>query len=186
MHLALPYDFSLVDGNPVELIWNLLSVFVGNNFGISWISEQQIVDLVCHVDMMIWVVKFLVGFLAVVGRNMKISWNFVDFNLTLYLTPLLILQALHSWLIDEVLADVLVIVHGELLFTVFIQHVFVQSTFDVDNVNASDVYDIKRKDAAGGFRESNVYVKVELNTITSAYLTNWSSSMVSIRISLVF
>jgi hypothetical protein len=75
-------------------------------------------------------------------------------------------------LVDEVLADVLVIVHGELLFTVFIQHVFVQSTFDVDNVNASDVYDIKRKDAAGGFRESNVYVKVELNTITSADLTN--------------
>lgn len=186
MHLALPYDFSLVDGNPVELIWYLLSEFVGNNFGISWIAEQKIVDLVCHVDMMIWVVKFLVGFLAVVGRNMKISWNFVDFNLTLYLTPLLILQALHSWLVDEVLADVLVIIHGELLFTVFIQHVFVQSPFDVDNVNASDVYDIKRKDAAGGFRESNVYVKVELNTITSAYLTNWSSSMVSIRISLVF
>jgi hypothetical protein len=48
----------------------------------------------------------------------------------------------------------------------------VQSPFDVDNVNASDVYDIKRKDAAGGFRESNVYVKVELNTITSADLTN--------------
>ncbi len=186
MHLALPYDFSLVDGNPVELIWNLLSVFVGDNFGISWIAEQQIVDLVCHVDVMIWVVKFLVSFLAVVGRNMEISWNFVDFNLTLDLTPLLILQALYSWLVDEVLAYVLVIVHGELLFTVFIQHVFVQSTFDVDNVNASHVYDIKRKDAAGSFRESYVYVKVELNTITSADLTNWSSSMVSIRISLVF
>jgi hypothetical protein len=186
MHLALPDDFSLVDGNPVELIWNLFSVFVGNNFGISWIAEQQIVDLVCHVDVMIWVVKFLISFLTVVGRNMEISWNFVDFNLTLDLTPLFILQALNSWLIDEVLADVLVIVHGELLFTVFIQHVLVQSTFDVDNVNASHVYDIKRKDAAGSFGESYVYVKVELNTITSADLTNWSSSIVSIRISLVF
>ena len=117
---------------------------------------------------------------------MEISWNFVDFNLTLDLTTLFILQALNSWLVDEVLADVLVIVHGELLFTVFIQHVLVQSTFDVDNVNASHVYDIKRKDAAGSFGESYVYVKVELNTITSADLTNWSSSMVSIRISLVF
>ncbi len=41
-----------------------------------------------------------------------------------------------------------------------------QATFDVDNVNPSHVYNIEWQDAAGSFRESDVDVKHELDTIT--------------------
>ena len=178
------HKLALLSVSPIQFELKFLVEVVFNIFDILQFSKTQVIDLVCEIHFVALHVEPLDCFWVVMTTDMEIAWYLIDKHKPGELAPLLSLDRLDrifnnslnlgfSIMSFPILFSLLASIHfsvsivinvfdGSKLVSVFIKSDLLKFALDINNVDTSNINDIKTEWGTWAFWKGDIHVDVEL------------------------